>query len=113
VFVDAAIMQIFLDIKDMESDRQAGLRTIPLLLGKQQTFHLLYALVIVSALPPLFWGTMNSHFPPIIAALALAPLLSALPFRIAQKGAYLGYLMESGKFITWPLLLALGRALLV
>jgi geranylgeranylglycerol-phosphate geranylgeranyltransferase len=113
VFIDAAIMQIFLDIKDIESDREAGLRTIPLLLGRKSTFQMLYVLVIISALPPLFWGTFHRHFPPMVGALAVAPLLSVVPFRIAQKGAYFGYLLESGKFVTWPLLLALGRALLV
>ena len=45
----------------------------------------------------------------VVGALALAPLLSVVPFRIAQKGNYLGYLLESGKFVTWPVLLALGR----
>ena len=113
VFIDAAIMQIFLDIKDIESDEEEGLNTVPVLLGRKQAFQLVYALVFVSVLPPLFWGTLHSHFPPTVGALAVAPLLSVVPFRIAQKGRYLGYLLESAKFVTWPVLLAFGRVLLV
>jgi 4-hydroxybenzoate polyprenyltransferase len=36
VFWNGAIMQLFLDVKDLESDAQAGLRTIPLLIGKKR-----------------------------------------------------------------------------
>jgi 4-hydroxybenzoate polyprenyltransferase len=113
VFVEAAIMQIFLDIKDIDSDRQAGLRTIPILLGPKATFRLLYGLILLTALLPFLWATAASHFPRSIAALALAPWLSLIPFRIARKGHYYGYLLESGKFVTWPVLLALGQVLLV
>ncbi len=111
VFWNAAIMQIFLDVKDAPSDARAGLRTIPLLLGQKWTFRVLTALTILSAVPPLAWGSLHSGYPVETAALALAPWLSLLAFRIAEKGAYEGYLIESGKFISWPALLALGRAL--
>ena len=111
VFGDGAIMQIFLDVKDMDSDARSRLRTIPLLLGRKLTFRMLYGLTLVSAVPPLVWGSLTAHFPPETAALAIAPLLSMVAFRIAQKGWYQGYLMESGKFISWPALLALGRAM--
>jgi 4-hydroxybenzoate polyprenyltransferase len=111
VFWNAAIMQILLDVKDASSDAQAGLITIPVLLGRKRTFRVLAPLTILCALPPLVWASRDSSYPTEIATLAIAPLLSLLAFRIAEKGAYEGYLMESGKFISWPPLLALGRVL--
>jgi 4-hydroxybenzoate polyprenyltransferase len=110
-FLNAVIMQVFLDVKDMASDQRAGLRTIPLLLGKKTTFRVLSLLTILAALAPLVWGS-RLHFPPGNILLAIAPLLSLVAFRMAEKGAYQGYLLESGKFISWPVLLALGRVLL-
>jgi 4-hydroxybenzoate polyprenyltransferase len=111
VFLNAAIMQMLLDVKDIASDGPAGLRTIPLLLGRKATFRALYVLTILAAIPPLLWETGASHFPARSTLLALAPLFSLFSIRIAEKGAYRGYLLESGKFICWPVLLALGRAL--
>ncbi|HSL70249.1 MAG TPA: UbiA family prenyltransferase [Longimicrobiales bacterium] len=111
VFWNAAVMQIFLDVKDAESDARAGLRTIPLLLGFESTFKALRALTILSAIPPLLWAIRDPSFPREIAALAVAPLPSLLAFRIAEKGAYQGYLIESGKFISWPALLTVGRVM--
>lgn len=109
VFWNAAIMQICLDVKDARSDAQRGLRTIPLLLGRKRTFRVLAALTVLSAVPPLAWGFLDPSYPMEIAALAPASLLSLLAFAIAEKGAYQGYLLESGKFISWPALLALAR----
>jgi 4-hydroxybenzoate polyprenyltransferase len=113
VVLNGAIMQIFLDVKDLESDAQAGLRTVPLLIGRKRTFALLVALTLLSAIPPLLWATQRSDYPREVAALALASLLSLRAFRIGEKGSYTGYLIESGKFISWPVLLALGRVLAV
>src|SRR5262245_57815246 len=113
VFLHGTIMQIFLDLKDLESDAQAGLRTVPVLLGRKRTFALLIALALLSAIPPLLWVTGNSDYPREVAALALAPLPNLLAFRIGAKGSYDGYLIESGKFISWPVLLAIGRILTV
>jgi 4-hydroxybenzoate polyprenyltransferase len=110
VFWNAATMQILLDVKDARSDAEAGLHTIPLLLGRKRTFRVLAALTILCAVPPLVWGAFGSY-PVEIAALALAPLMSLVALRMAGKGVYEGYLIESGKFISWPPLLALGRAL--
>lgn len=110
VFWNAAIMQTFLDVKDARSDAQAGLRTIPLLLGRERTFAALATLTILAALPPLAWGILDSSYPVEAVALAAAPLLSLLAFLIAHRGSYRGYLVESGKFISWPALLALSHA---
>jgi 4-hydroxybenzoate polyprenyltransferase len=110
VFWNAAIMQIFLDVKDLDSDARAGLRTIPLLLGRPTTFRVLTVLTTLAALPPLLWSR-TSHPPAQMAALSIAPLLSLFSLHGARKGDYQAYLLESGKFIFWPALLALGRVL--
>lgn len=110
VFWNAVIMQIFLDLKDTQSDAQAGLRTIPLLLGEKRTFRVLVALTFLAAVPPVAWALFNSSYPAIVAVLAFASSLSLLAFRIAKNGAYQGYLIESGKFVSWPALLALAQA---
>ncbi|MGH7555258.1 MAG: UbiA family prenyltransferase, partial [Longimicrobiales bacterium] len=80
VFWNAAIMQILLDVKDARSDEQAGLRTIPLLLGWQRTFRMISVLTILGAVPPLVWASHN-RYPAEIAALAVAPLISLVAFR--------------------------------
>ena len=110
VFWNAAIMQICLDVKDMPSDARAGLRTIPLLLGTATTFRVLIVLTTLAALPPLLWSR-GSQQPAQVAVLAIAPLLSLFSLHGARKGDYQAYLLESGKFICWPALLALGRIL--
>jgi 4-hydroxybenzoate polyprenyltransferase len=113
VFWNAVVMQILLDVKDTSSDAQAGLRTVPVLLGRERAFRIVAVLTVLAAAPPLVWGWLHTSYPPEIIALAPAPLISLFALRLARHGAYRGYLIESGKFISWPALLVLAQALSV
>jgi 4-hydroxybenzoate polyprenyltransferase len=51
VFLKTLIMQIFFDIKDIESDKKENLLTLPIILGKEKITKLLNIGAIISALP--------------------------------------------------------------
>lgn len=105
IFYKGLIMQIFLDLKDIKSDKQANLRTIPILLGEKQTFRILPILVLLSIVPLFYFAFSFGGSPQGFLVLGLSGGVSLLAFKLAKQGSYTGYLIESGQFISWPILL--------
>ena len=105
VYIKAFVMQVFLDIKDIESDRKEKLLTIPVLVGKEKTVHflpifdlgisLLFSIVFVPMIGTLGW----------IFAL-VAPTL-VFCYKLVKRNNYYGYVLRSGEFLSWGIVMFL------
>jgi 4-hydroxybenzoate polyprenyltransferase len=106
---------IFFDIKDIESDASEGLRTLPVLLGPWRTIRLLKALNVLSFLP-LAVGALSGILPHY--ALFMLALAAFTHFNLGRSGVvdakrsgYMYYMLADLETLSWPVLLALGKAI--
>lgn len=81
VFVRTA----FFDILDMQGDRIVGRETIPLVLGEEKTFRMLYVFLYALALLPLL-GALLGSFPSWAGFLAICPMLMGWIIRWHRSG---------------------------
>jgi len=109
----AFMVQIFLDIKDIESDKREKLRTLPVILGKEKTLIILSVsnLVVTIAVPIILSLYLN-----IFSKLMLM-FIFTIPFdfycySLAKKEKYFGYILQSGEFFLWLFLILIGKAIL-
>jgi 4-hydroxybenzoate polyprenyltransferase len=68
IFINLLVNTIIFDIKDIEGDSRAGVKTIPVVLGRGKTIKLLY-IINSSLIILLFYALLNpvfSHFIPIL-----------------------------------------------
>jgi 4-hydroxybenzoate polyprenyltransferase len=95
---------VLCDLRDMEGDRAAGTKSLPVLLGKERTQGLLWALIAGGALCAAIRGW------PILAAAtvaALSPL--AMAARRRRSEAFYEWLAEGTLFL--PALVEVGKEL--
>jgi 4-hydroxybenzoate polyprenyltransferase len=95
-------MQILLDCKDVESDFQKKLLTIPAIFGREKTFHFLRFFSIISTIGFIvalfaFFSQTNLLF---VAILGVIPF-NLYSIHLAQKGNYHGYTLVSAEFAIW------------
>lgn len=105
-------MQFVLDLKDIESDKAMGLRTLGVLYGKDKTLNVLKLSSIITAgfIPLLIFFFFN--FPASILILCLLIILDFYIIDLIRRGNFLAYILESGEFILWTLLIFIGDKLL-
>jgi 4-hydroxybenzoate polyprenyltransferase len=113
IFLRAILMQIFLDLKDIESDKQEGLLTLGVIAGREKTFKILQIgnLTTATFIPIIFWY-LNIFSPSFLMLLFLAPINSYF-LNLIKRGKLLGFILESGEFITLPILILFGNYLLL
>lgn len=111
VFLKGIMMQIFLDIKDIESDKQERLLTLAVVLGKNKTIDLLKIFSILSIFPILILAVYFSNFSKPILMLLFTVPFDFYCFNLAKRDNYYGYLLMSGIFISWPILILIGKAI--
>jgi len=109
IFIKSLIIQIYFDIKDLETDRNLKLKTIPILLGKQKTFLLLLILSILSNIP-LVLGIILQDFPKYFISLVLLNLIEIFIFIKSKKRLeYYLVIVMSGMYLYLLLILLVGR----
>lgn len=106
----AMMMQIFLDLKDIDIDKKENLKTLGVILGKERALKILG---IMNVLTVLFLFTPYFINPNLIPE-SILPLILLVPFsfyyfHLARNGRFSGYILGSGEFIPWPLLIYLGE----
>ena len=112
VFLKTLIMQIFFDIKDIESDQKQGLRTFPVLFGKKSTFNVLkISSVLVTMSTLIIFSFCLDIFPKPMIMLLLTIPFNFYCFRLAERQKYLGYILGSGEFVLWTILILIGKNL--
>lgn len=113
VFLKSFMMQIFLDLKDVESDRKQGLKTLGVMIGEEKVFKILPLMSIFSTAPIIIFFSLYAHlFSNLILLLLLTIPFDFFSFKIAQDKKYLGYILESGKFLLWAILILIGKAIM-
>jgi 4-hydroxybenzoate polyprenyltransferase len=105
---------IFFDMKDIASDSAEGLKTIPVLLGKNNTVGLLQAMNVASFLP-LVAGVCLQKIPvyilPIISlALFTFYNLSRANSTYTERHGYTYYILADVETIYWPVILLISKA---
>jgi len=109
VFLRGMRMQIFLDLKDLPSDRKQGLKTAGAIWGRRKVYKvLLFLSVLTTWIFAIFlFFTKNDSAQNLFFIFPLAFLFAfdrVNQKKIEQENFY-GYLIESGEFILWPILL--------
>lgn len=110
VFLRGIMMQFFLDLKDIDGDRMEGLRTLGVIWGREHTFALIRGLNLATCLAlPVAYLLYPSLLPLSALFLALAALGDIYFFMLAAKGNPVGFILASGEFVYWPVLVYLGQ----
>ena len=113
VYFKAFVMQIFLDIKDIESDQKEGLLTLPSILGKEKTLTILKILIILATAPILLIFSLYFNvFPKSVLMLLLTIPFNFYCFSQARDKKYFGYTLAAGEFILWSILILIGEIIL-
>jgi len=115
VFLRFLADTIFFDIKDMESDKNQGLKTFPVIYGIKTTLKYLNLLNFFSFLP-LAIGIYLKIFPIFSVSLTLIYFYSFYCLKRTETADFkklrtLSYIMVDGGYILWPIFLILGKML--
>jgi len=105
VFLRCVANAIFFDIKDFESDRTKGLKTVVIVLGKKRALFLLHFINLISFIP-LISGVSQGLFPSFSLVLIIFYFYSFSYLFLADKTNIniqkLSYVMVDGEFFFWP-----------
>lgn len=113
VYCKAFIMQILLDIKDLESDEKEKLLTFPLIFGKERVFNTLKIVSILVTIPiPIIFSLYFNIFPKSILILLLTVPFNFYCFNQARKKNYFGYILASGEFVMWSILILISEVII-
>lgn len=114
VFLKLFNSSVFFDIRDIESDGQRGLKTIPVLMGYKNTLNLLKLLVIISLLP-IVVGVFIFSQPKLTLLLLPFSVIFYMMIRIAEsnEGTPLKYYIPAHlEYMLWPLGIMIGIILI-
>ncbi len=111
VFLRIIITTIFFDIKDIEIDSKRGLKTIPILLGKEKCLDVLQIINLISIMP-IILGVLFGIIPYYAFLLGFIFFYS---FYYIQKTrskdidiSNISFILVDGEFYYWPFLLIIG-----
>ena len=113
IFLKMLPNAIFFDIKDIESDRKEGLKTLPALLGRKKTIQFLKTMNILAFIP-VFVGIYLKIFP-VFTVIMLIFLFYSFYYldksdEMKDKEMKINYyLFADAEFILWPFILILGN----
>lgn len=116
IFIRVLINIIFFDLKDIDSDRKEGLKTLPAILGKKKSINFLHLLNVFSFLPILL-GVYVGWIPNFVLALLI---FFFYVFYYIQKSKNLegdnlhriSHTMADSEFVMWPVVLILSKLLI-
>ncbi len=111
IFFRTLLMQCYLDCKDVKTDKSIGLKTFPILIGKEKALSFLNILNIVFT--PLFLVMISIFYNTLfLFFLFTVPIIYYGHFSI-KKGGYKGYILISSEFFFWLILMLIISNLLV
>ena len=113
VYLKAFMMQILLDLKDIASDKKERLLTLPVIFGEKKTFNILK---IISLLATVFilliFSLYFNIFPKPMLMLFLTTPFNFYCFKLVRQKKYFSYILVSGEFILWLILILIGKIIL-
>lgn len=108
VFLRLVVNTVFFDIKDIDSDKLCGLKTLPVCLGKKKVLILIHALNVISFLP-LILGVYTGFLPPVSLSLFPFYFYTFYYLELVERGSVnvqkLSYAMVDGEYVLWSLVL--------
>lgn len=115
IFLRGIINVTFFDIKDIVSDKANGLKTLPVILGKDRTLIFLHVLNVLAFIP-LVVGIYIGIIPLFALSLVVFYFYDMYYLKKAnavnKKGLrMISYTLADAEFILWPILLIIGRAI--
>ncbi len=112
-YLKALTMQILLDVKDIKTDLKQGLLTFPIVLGKEKTLRVLKIANVIITLAIITISYYFNIFPKVIMTLILVIPFNFYCIKQAQKNNYFGYVLASGEFILWLLLIVIAKNIII
>jgi len=116
IFLRAIVNTVFFDIKDIESDKIHGLKTIPVVLGKKNSLLFIHIVNLIS-FSPLVYGVYYKLLPSFSLSLLIFYFYSFYYLRLAKNPntniQKLSYIMVDGESLFWPFVLLLFRNLII
>jgi 4-hydroxybenzoate polyprenyltransferase len=115
VFLRLLIHEIFSDAKDVLSDKNQKLLTLPIIFGRKKTIIILQSINIIS-LTPLFFGIYYNFFPISSIILSFAILYTSFYLYMFERNkkhnmnSY--YAFTDGEYILWAPLFLIGKSLI-
>ncbi len=109
IYFKSIVMQIALDLKDAATDKGEGLLTLAVMIGKEKTLRVLKAASILSVAPILLSVFI---FPKSILMLLLIIPFNFYCFKLIEKQNYFGYILISGEFLLWAILITISKGIL-
>jgi 4-hydroxybenzoate polyprenyltransferase len=115
IFLRGIINVTFFDIKDISSDMARGLKTLPVMLGRERTMLFLHALNVLAFIP-LVLGVYIGKIPLFGLSLFVFYFYDLYYLKKANVASKKGlrmisYTLADAEFILWPLILIIGRAI--
>ncbi|NQU83063.1 MAG: UbiA family prenyltransferase [Parcubacteria group bacterium] len=112
VLLKMFLLQVFLDIKDIDSDKQQGLRTVPVIIGENNTFKLLKIANIIITFLILSIFLYKNILPKFSLILLLTIPFDFYSLKISKQDKYKGYVLVSMGFILWFILIGITKILI-
>lgn len=113
IYFKAFMMQVFLDVKDIESDKKENLLTFPVIFGKEKMLNILGIISLLSTAPiPIIFSLYFNIFPISTLILLLTIPFNLFCFSQAKNQKYSSYVLESSEFILWPILIIIGETII-
>lgn len=113
IFIEALIMQFILDCKDTETDKEEGLKTLPVLTSKTRAIQIIYSIICIKALIylSLIFADLSHLSGELMTLVILTTGLNLYATYLVQHDKFAGYLLSSGKFLTWaPIVLLVHKS---
>lgn len=110
IFLRWIINTSFFDIKDMGSDKDIFIKTLPVILGKNKTINFLHIINILS-IAPIVIGIWLNILPSFSLGLLTFYFYSFYYLEQAKKDriniSFLSYILADGEYILWPIIILL------
>ena len=105
----------FFDIKDMESDRLSGLKTLSIVLGRNGILNFIHIVNMLSFVP-LIYGVYVGILPQYTLALVIFVFYTVYYIRLAKDARTniqnLSYVMVDGEYLLWPIVIILSKGII-
>lgn len=116
IFIRGLVNTTFSDMKDVESDRERGLKTFPVYWGKRKTINALHIINLISMIPLLIGIYMG--YVPYLALVLIITVVNGVFY--LTKSLYLdnknlrllSYILIDGEYILWPMIILLVKILI-
>ncbi len=113
VFLKAFLTQIFLDLKDIRTDKEEGLLTIPVQIGTKKTIKVLKkSTIVVLLILPVTFSLIFDILPLTVLVLVATIPFCFYCFNRAMEKNYIGYILAGSEFILWAVLIKLVQIIL-